>query len=170
MYVVSLSLYSLTRIDGLGFQFIWPDYPIINKYSLQISMALFSIMSIVFATTFLNIKNLKPILWKGIMVWIFVRIIMMVYSINYNPNYDFKIIDLIVMILIIMQSISLNLNRLTKIFTIAYLFMITGAYLLIRNRIPLTFQIIIALGIILINTVWNTYLLNIFLCNGWIFT
>lgn len=145
MYVVSLSLYSLTRIDGLGFQFIWPDYPIINKYSLQISMTLFSIMSIVFATTFLNIKNLKPILWKGIMVWIFMRIMILIYLVNYKPNYDLKIIDLIVMILIIMQSISLNLNRLTKIFTIAYIFMITG------------FLIFILRDLKLISTTFNNY-------------
>jgi hypothetical protein len=53
-----------------------------------------------------------------------------------------------------------------------------GAYLLILNALTLAFwkklnnssKKIICIGLFLLNLVWNTYMFNIFLCDGWIFT
>jgi hypothetical protein len=50
------------------------------------------------------------------------------------------------------------------------MFILTSLFLLFRRRIPFPIQILTVLLIIFLNTVWNTYLLNIFLSNGWIFT
>ena len=50
------------------------------------------------------------------------------------------------------------------------MFILTSLFLLIRRHIPFPIQILTTLFIIFLNTIWNTYLLNIFLSNGWIFT
>jgi hypothetical protein len=51
-----------------------------------------------------------------------------------------------------------------------YLFIATGLFLVIKKKISLPVQVGIALVLILLGTAWNTYLLNDFCSNGWIFT
>jgi len=51
-----------------------------------------------------------------------------------------------------------------------YLFIATGLFLLLQFRIKRTGQLLIFIFLILMNTIWNTYLLNIFFSNGWVFT
>jgi hypothetical protein len=51
-----------------------------------------------------------------------------------------------------------------------YLFIITGLFLFIRKKIPFPVQVGITLVLIVLGTAWNTYLLNDFCSNGWIFT
>jgi len=51
-----------------------------------------------------------------------------------------------------------------------YLFVATGLFLVIKRKISLPVQVVIALVLILLGTAWNTYLLNDFCSNGWIFT
>jgi len=51
-----------------------------------------------------------------------------------------------------------------------YMFMAAGLFLIIKNIISKPIQIVIAFVIIILNTIWNTYLLNAFFSNGWLFT
>jgi hypothetical protein len=51
-----------------------------------------------------------------------------------------------------------------------YLFILTAFFLVMKRKIPLAVQLSLAIIIILLSTVWNTYLLNDFMSNGWIFT
>lgn len=51
-----------------------------------------------------------------------------------------------------------------------YMYIATGLFLLVKRILPLKIQIVISLMIILFNMIWNTYLLNVFFSNGWIFT
>ncbi|MDA7787304.1 hypothetical protein N8939_00215 [bacterium] len=46
----------------------------------------------------------------------------------------------------------------------------TFAYLLYRRFLPVKLDLILLSICVLLNTVWNTYMLNMYLCNGWIFT
>ncbi len=56
LYIVSLALYFLTR-DGLGFQYIWFDFPAFNNYSKPISVFLVLISHIYFVKFYLNLKE-----------------------------------------------------------------------------------------------------------------
>lgn len=51
-----------------------------------------------------------------------------------------------------------------------YLFVFTGWYLILQHKLPSLLRIGIPLTLIILNTVWNTYLLNMFMSNAWIFT
>jgi len=46
----------------------------------------------------------------------------------------------------------------------------TFAFLLYRRFLPVKLDLVLLSVCVLLNTVWNTYMLNMYLCNGWIFT
>jgi len=51
-----------------------------------------------------------------------------------------------------------------------YMFIVISLFLIIKKTISLPAQIMITLALVMLVTIWNTFLLNIFLSNGWIFT
>lgn len=61
-------------------------------------------------------------------------------------------------------------ERMSFSFVGLYLFIATSLFLLIMRHIPPKINTALALVLVLLNTVWNAYLLNAFLSNGWVFT
>ena len=51
-----------------------------------------------------------------------------------------------------------------------YLSMATGLFLVLFHKFALPIRIALTCVLVLLNTVWNAYLFNAFLCNGWLFT
>ncbi|MFN3404043.1 MAG: 7TM diverse intracellular signaling domain-containing protein [Cytophagaceae bacterium] len=52
LYIISIGLYSLSW-NGLGFQYFWPDYPIINDYALPTASFLIVVLASLYARSFL---------------------------------------------------------------------------------------------------------------------
>lgn len=61
--VVSVALF-IGSMQGLGFQFIWPNIPEVNRYIVPVSMCMFGISAILFAISLLNIKTQAPYLYR----------------------------------------------------------------------------------------------------------
>ncbi|MBK9722984.1 MAG: hypothetical protein IPO78_15420 [Saprospiraceae bacterium] len=61
-------------------------------------------------------------------------------------------------------------NRFQFSFFGLYLLVATSLFLIRYKSLTRSLQILIAIGLILLNTIWNTYLWNMFFSNGWIFT
>ena len=51
-----------------------------------------------------------------------------------------------------------------------YLFIFNYLYFIFRGKFNKKLQVLFLISLILMNLVWNTYMLNIFFSNGWIFT
>ncbi len=51
-----------------------------------------------------------------------------------------------------------------------YLLIVISLFILIRQKLPLVLQVIVSGELICSSLVWNTYLLNMFMSNAWIFT
>jgi hypothetical protein len=90
---------------------------------------------------------------------------------------DKRIMPVLVVFLVLTVLLSLFLiledfggSRLQFPLAGLYLFILTSLFLFLKKKLPLTAQVILAVIIILLGTVWNTYLLNDFMSNGWIFT
>ncbi|MBC7389952.1 MAG: sensor histidine kinase, partial [Opitutaceae bacterium] len=60
--------------DGTGFQYIWPDFPIINSHSIVISRLVMLIPYTFYFCEFLEVRRKSPIVWKGMMIWILLRL------------------------------------------------------------------------------------------------
>lgn len=94
---------------------------------------------------------------------------------NYLYEKPVKVFVLIFIILNVLLILFLNFvdyggGRIQFSFFGLYLFIATGLFLIIKKIISQPTQIVIILALIILNTIWNTYLLNVFFSDGWIFT
>ncbi|HWZ22969.1 MAG TPA: sensor histidine kinase, partial [Cytophagaceae bacterium] len=67
LYVLSLAFYFLTR-DGLGFQYIWSDFPIVNSFSKPLSVLMVVVFHVFFVKYYLNIKHYSKLLNKAMYI------------------------------------------------------------------------------------------------------
>ena len=57
VFYVFTSIFSRMSVDGMGFQFLWPNFPILNEWAIPISFWLSASSFGVFSYSFLNIKK-----------------------------------------------------------------------------------------------------------------
>lgn len=62
--------------DGTGFQYLWADYPIINAHSISIARIVMLIPYTFYFTEFLDVRKKLPTVWKLMMGWIVLRIVL----------------------------------------------------------------------------------------------
>ena len=60
--------------DGTGFQYLWPEFPIINSHSIFISRLVMLIPYTFYFCEFLEVRKKFPKIWKGMMIWILFRL------------------------------------------------------------------------------------------------
>ncbi len=60
VYVIACGFTSMNE-DGLGFQFVWPNYPGFNTYSILIMPSLLMIAFVMYSSSFLGLKKKFPI-------------------------------------------------------------------------------------------------------------
>lgn len=77
LYVASTGFYSLSR-DGMGFQFIWPNYPMLNAFAEPLGLYCIAITLLLYARSFLNTRFNNPLLDKLILSAIVVRTLIFV--------------------------------------------------------------------------------------------
>lgn len=94
---------------------------------------------------------------------------------NHTSEKPLKLFFLIFITLNVLLILFLNLvdyggDRMQFALSGLYLSVLTSLFLLIKKMIPEPLQIPVIITLILLNTVWNTYLLNVFFSDGWVFT
>ena len=61
LYILSLAFYFLTR-DGLGFQYLWSDWPEVNGFSKPLSVLMVVVFHVFFVKYYLDIKHHSKLL------------------------------------------------------------------------------------------------------------
>ena len=74
--------------DGTGFQYLWPDFPILNSHSIEISRLLMLIPYTLYFCSFLDVKKKLPIIWKFMMGWIVLRVLLVFIDANTHILFD----------------------------------------------------------------------------------
>ena len=59
---LSIALFSAS-INGIGFQYIWPQWPELNRYMILVSASSLGLFSVMFSVSLLNLKSLAPRLY-----------------------------------------------------------------------------------------------------------
>ena len=101
--------------------------------------------------------------------------IMVLVLLNYLSEKPSKLFIIIFIILNVFLILFLNIvdyggGRMQFALSGLYLSVVTSLFLLIKKLISQPLQVSVMFVLIILNTIWNTYLLNVFFSDGWVFT
>lgn len=142
-YIISVGLYAIT-LDGIGFQYLWPNNPGWNDYVGGITLYSLIFWALVFTRRFLSSKTTSPKLDQGLLAMIVLRTGYFLFAAFFKPSlFAYRFIDLISLSLIFYTGISVWVRgyRPARFFVIAYGFLFTGFFirgLVYLNLLPFT--------------------------------
>jgi two-component system, sensor histidine kinase LadS len=130
-YILSVGLYAMS-LDGIGFQYVWPTIPALNKYATGISLYSVILWSLVFTRRFLSTKTNAPQLDK-IFTWMILgRTALFVFALFFYPTLlSQRTIEVIPLSLIFYAAVQVWSNgyRPARFFVIAYGILFFGFFL-----------------------------------------
>ncbi len=127
-YIISVALYALS-IDGVGFQYIWPQQPQLNDYASGIFLYLLIFWALVFTRRFLSTHSKIPKLDRVLRVMIILRTLVFLFELFFFPDFfTFRYIEIIPLSLIFYTGIRVWLRsyRPARYFVIAYGLLLFG--------------------------------------------
>lgn len=130
-YIISVALYAMS-LDGVGFQYLWPNYPQWNDYMAGIFLYSLILWALIFTRRFLSTKAKAPILDKALKGMIVVRTLMFVFEFFFYPEFfSFRFIEIIPLSLIFYTGVQVWLRgyRPARYFVIAYGLLLIGFFL-----------------------------------------
>jgi len=130
-YIVSVALYAMS-LDGVGFQYLWPNHPEWNDYMAGIFLYLLIFWALVFTRRFLSTRAKAPALDRALKVMIVVRTLMFVFEFFFYPEFfAFRFIEILPLSLIFYTGIQVWLRgyRPARYFVIAYGLLLMGFFL-----------------------------------------
>jgi hypothetical protein len=128
IYNLSIGLYEMC-VDGIAYQYIWPNNPGWNNYAYGIALFSASIFAILFAQSLLNLKANAPRLnnvIKGVIVF---RCIYFLACITINMAwFNYKIIEFLPLIISFYAGCYVLIKgyKPARFFVIGYTFLLTG--------------------------------------------
>lgn len=95
LYLFAVGLYQIS-VDGIAFQYLWPNAPLWNNYAFGTWLFFISIFALLFALDFLQVKAKARKLYHLIKAVFILRIIFYLFCIFYKNNwFSFSIVELI---------------------------------------------------------------------------
>jgi len=105
IYILSVAFYSLSW-NGLGFQYLWKEYPFFNEYALTIASFLLVFWASIYAKKFLMISTQLPSSNKFFTSLIFTRLLLFIFDLLFVFDFTF-VVYLDFLILLVGYSISI---------------------------------------------------------------
>lgn len=127
-YIISVALYAMS-IDGIGFQYLWPDYPEWNDYASGIFLYSLILWALVFTRRFLSTRAKVPMLDKALLAMIVLRTVVFLFEFFFYPEFfAFRSIELLPLSLIFFTGLRVWLRsyRPARYFVIAYGLLLFG--------------------------------------------
>jgi len=130
-YIISVALYAMS-LDGVGFQYLWPNHPDWNDYTAGIFLYSLILWALVFTRRFLSTRAKAPRLDKALKWMIGVRTLMFLFEFFLYPEFfAFRFIEILPLSLIFYTGIQVWLRgyRPARYFVIAYGLLLLGFFL-----------------------------------------
>ena len=141
LYILSVGLYAMC-IDGIAYQYLWPNMPYLNQYAYGIALFLIIFFSILFSLKFLNVKQRAPRLYKALYTVFILRILLFFYTLFFDHQlFQWRNVEIIPLLLIFISSIAVLIRgyKPARFFVLAYGFLFLGFILkalLMQSIIP----------------------------------
>jgi hypothetical protein len=142
-YILSVGLYTLS-LDGIGFQYLWPNHPSWNDYAGGVTLYLVILCAIVFTRKFLSTASNSPALDRALKWTIAIRTVLFFVELIFFPQFfAYRTIEIIPLSLIFYTGIKVLYRgyRPARFFVLAYGILFFGFFiraLVYFNVIPLT--------------------------------
>jgi two-component system, sensor histidine kinase LadS len=143
VYILSVAAYAMSY-DGIGFQYLWPNYPQWNEYAIGVTLYSVILWALIFTRRFLRTKSHAPALDKALLWMIVLRSAFFVTEIFLFPQFlAYRNIEIIPLSLIFLSAITVwnRGYRPARFFVIAYGFLFGGFFirsLVYFNILPFT--------------------------------
>jgi hypothetical protein len=130
-YLLGVAGFALA-LDGVGFQYFWPDNPSWNGYATGVFA--FSILSfaILFSVKFLNLKHRHQLFYRVLMGFLMIRSLIFLAGLWFFPRLlDIQVYDMIPFSLILIASIQVLIKgyKVARLFVAAYAILFIGLVL-----------------------------------------
>ncbi len=129
-YIISVALYAMS-LDGVGFQYIWPNHPEWNEYTAGIFLYSLILWALIFTRRFLSTRAKAPRLDKALKGMIVVRTLMFLFEFFLYPEFfAFRFIEILPLSLIFYTGVQVWLRgyRPARYFVIAYGLLLLGFF------------------------------------------
>lgn len=95
LYLISLGLYEMSA-DGIGFQYLWPEWPEFNYYAPNLFLYFASSVAMIFSASLLNLRKLNDWLFK-VFIYVFAfRTAFLIVSLTVKPEwFSFRFIEML---------------------------------------------------------------------------
>lgn len=127
-YILSVALYAMS-LDGIGFQYLWPNHPAWNDYAIGISLYSLILWALVFTRRFLSTRAKSSNLDRMLKGMILVRSAVFLIELFFFPQYfAFRAIEIVPLSLIFYTGMRVWLRgyRPARYFVIAYGLLLLG--------------------------------------------
>src|SRR5690606_31847833 len=85
-YILSVAGYAMS-LDGIGFQYLWPNRPEWNNYAVGVFLYLLILWALLFTRKFLSTKANAPLLDKALKWMVIIRTIVFVIELFFLPQF-----------------------------------------------------------------------------------
>lgn len=126
-YNLSIGLYEMC-VDGVAFQYLWPNHPEWNQYAYGVFLYSSSIFGLLFTLSFLYIKSkARPLYWWIIAV-IALRTIFFLCCLYNRHLFTYKMIDVVPLVLALASGIYIWKSgyKPARFFVVGYSFLLFG--------------------------------------------
>lgn len=128
LFNLSVGLYEIC-IDGLAYQYLWPNSPNWNQYAFGVAIYMISIFSLLFANKLLHLKTKAPIIHKLIIFVIIIRSLFFVFCLLFDRSlFNLKFLEIIPLSIAYLAGIIILKNgyKPARFFVLGYSFLFLG--------------------------------------------
>ncbi|MBX2965722.1 MAG: transposase [Cyclobacteriaceae bacterium] len=142
-YILSVAGYAMS-LDGIGFQYLWPNHPEWNNYAVGVFLYLLILWALVFTRKFLSTKANAPLLDKLLKWMIIARTAIFAVELFFFPQFlTYRNLEIIPLSLIFYTAITVWRGgyKPARFFVIAYGILFAGFFLRMMvyfNALPFT--------------------------------
>ncbi|WP_316838638.1 7TM diverse intracellular signaling domain-containing protein [Pedobacter gandavensis] len=143
LYNLSIGLYE-TCVDGIAFQYLWPNHPIWNQYGYGVALYLSSLFGLLFTLNFLYLKSKAPGLYQTIIAVILLRTLFFIACLYDHHLFTYKLVEVVPLLIALGSGIYIWKNgfKPARFFVIGYSFLLLG---------------FVIKGLVLLNVSWLPY-------------
>jgi hypothetical protein len=128
LYILAVGLFQIS-VDGLAFQYLWPNEPLWNKFAPAVWITGISVFTLLFASDLLQLKAKNLRLYWLLQIVIFLRIsYFIVCFLFYQPGLSYTFIEILPLLLALYAGIETWRKgyKPARLFILAYAFLLLG--------------------------------------------